>query len=83
MTNQEEKAAELKDEESMEDDENNETIAPTIIYARGEKQDFVSLVNASNETNGWTRKYRDYDCYRKMLGPTKLHDIAARTKSWL
>uniref|UniRef100_A0A8R1Y4Y6 N-acetyltransferase domain-containing protein n=1 Tax=Onchocerca volvulus TaxID=6282 RepID=A0A8R1Y4Y6_ONCVO len=79
MATQEEKT-ELKDKESMEDDENNETIAPEIIYARGGKQDFVSLVNASNETDGWTRKYRDYDCYRKMLGPTKLHDIAARTK---
>ncbi|VDK87014.1 unnamed protein product, partial [Litomosoides sigmodontis] len=58
----------------------DEATTPEIIYTRGGKEDFVSLVNASNETNGWTRKYRDYDCYRKMLGPVKLHDAAARTK---
>ncbi|KAL4002000.1 Acetyltransferase (GNAT) family protein [Acanthocheilonema viteae] len=78
-----EKKEEISDEGLMQNDDNddNKKIATSeIIYARGGKEDFVSLVNASNETNGWTRKYRDYDCYRKMLGPTKLHDIAARTK---
>lgn len=63
------------------DDDTEMIIKPEIIYARGGKEDFVSLINAANETNGWTRKYRDYDCYRKMLEPAKLHDIAARTKS--
>lgn len=82
MTSEKEKQ-ELKDEKSMQNDNNEETTMPEIIYARGGKEDFVSLINASYETNGWIRKYRDYDCYRKMLGPTKLHDIAARTRSWL
>ncbi|EJW72589.1 hypothetical protein WUBG_16506, partial [Wuchereria bancrofti] len=72
---------EMDDELMMENDDNDKMIrSPMIIYARGGKEDFVSLVNASNESNGWIRKYRDYDCYQKMLGPTKLHDIAARTK---
>uniref|UniRef100_A0A0R3RM68 N-acetyltransferase domain-containing protein n=1 Tax=Elaeophora elaphi TaxID=1147741 RepID=A0A0R3RM68_9BILA len=70
-----------KGEMGSDDDDNDEvTMTSEIVYARGGKEDFVSLVNASNETNGWTRKYRDYDCYRKMLGPTKLHDISARTR---
>uniref|UniRef100_A0A1I7W5P3 N-acetyltransferase domain-containing protein n=1 Tax=Loa loa TaxID=7209 RepID=A0A1I7W5P3_LOALO len=66
--------------ESMQNDDYQEITAPGIIYTRGGKEDFVSFINASNETNGWTGKYRDYDCYRKMLGPAKLHDVAARTK---
>ncbi|CAG9529848.1 unnamed protein product [Cercopithifilaria johnstoni] len=80
MTSEEEKTKELNDKELMENDDNEKTTVPEIIYARGGKEDFVSLINASNETDGWIRKYRDYDCYRKMLGPTKLHDVAARTK---
>lgn len=52
-----------------------------IIYAPVGKDDFVTFTNVSYETNGWLGKYRDYECYRKMLGPTKLHGIALRTKS--
>ncbi|VDM98545.1 unnamed protein product [Thelazia callipaeda] len=52
----------------------------TVSYLPGSKEDFVSLINASNESDGWVRKYRDYDCYQKMLAPGKLHFVSARTK---
>uniref|UniRef100_A0A915PQ16 N-acetyltransferase domain-containing protein n=1 Tax=Setaria digitata TaxID=48799 RepID=A0A915PQ16_9BILA len=81
MTSEEE-CQKLNKEGSVENDNDNEetTLPETVLYIPGGKEDFVSLINASNETNGWIRKYRDYDCYRKMLGPKKLHDVAARTK---
>uniref|UniRef100_A0A8R1U0M3 Uncharacterized protein n=1 Tax=Onchocerca volvulus TaxID=6282 RepID=A0A8R1U0M3_ONCVO len=42
MTSQEEKAG-LKDEESVKNDENNETVAPEIINAHCGKQNFVIM----------------------------------------
>ncbi|VDM44219.1 unnamed protein product [Toxocara canis] len=38
------------------------------------------MLRASNESNQWVRKFRDYDCYEKMLGADKLHDTVAKTK---
>lgn len=64
------------------DDYEKELGKETVLYVPGEKEDYVSLVNASYDSEGWLHKYRDYDCYKKMLNAEKLHYTAARTKSW-
>ncbi|VDK57099.1 unnamed protein product [Anisakis simplex] len=58
--------------------------APDVLerlqFVSGTKEDFASMVQASYESDHWVRKFRDYDCYRKMFGDEKIHYIVAKTK---
>lgn len=51
-----------------------------LQFVRGSKEDFSAMLHASNKSNQWVRKFRDYDCYEKILGTEKLHDTVAKTK---
>uniref|UniRef100_A0A915C1V1 N-acetyltransferase domain-containing protein n=1 Tax=Parascaris univalens TaxID=6257 RepID=A0A915C1V1_PARUN len=72
---------------NMDDDfdyDSDPASAPDLLerlqFVRGSKEDFSAMLHASNQSNQWVRKFRDYDCYEKILGTEKLHDTVAKTK---
>lgn len=63
-----------------EDEENPETCP--IEISRGNKEDFISMIDETGQMAGWMRKFRDYDCYQKMQGAHfQMHHYVAKTKS--
>lgn len=50
-----------------------------LIIMNGSKKEFTEWVNASNNSDNWTHRYDDYDCYKTILGEDNLHMVVAKT----